>query len=177
MRGVSFLIVLSLLLTSCGGGGKREQAEEALGLYEKIEIGMPADEAERIIGAAGAAGKDGAAGEISWQKGENHIAVIIDPETGAIKGKKLDLADAHKVKPSLSAISEELRGEIKAGMSYGEVCDIVGCEGIQVQDGDWAGLGFELVSYKWFNPDGSYLLVQFDKDGKVLFPNFVKTIK
>lgn len=172
------VLFLTLLLTITGCSGNKEanigssdsvKRETVFALYNKVQLDQ--DKAQ-IDAALGSAGEENSSAVKSYRyMDENHefgVEVIYDEKQQAIA--KTAVYPTHKDIASFIAreVTEAEADKIQKGMQYGEVKELLGGDGVEVNATE---IPFEnnkiSYMYRWANNDGSCVQVVVLTDGTV----------
>ncbi len=134
--------------------------------YNKVDLGMSYDEVKDIMGSAGT---QISASDISGMSLATYQWLTAD-ETGtcaiAFKNGKVSTKMQMNVARTDPVATKAKFDKVKNGMTYKEVREIFGADGVVTYMDADEDFGYEYVEYMWNGPDDSFAQVVFDK-GKV----------
>lgn len=134
--------------------------------YNKVDLGMSYDEVKDIMGSAGT---QISTSDISGMSMATYQWLTAD-ETGtcaiAFKNGKVSTKMQMNVARTDPVATKAKFDKVKEGMTYKEVREIFGAEGVVTYMDADEDFGYEYVEYMWNGPDDSFAQVVFDK-GKV----------
>ena len=134
--------------------------------YNKVDLGMSYDEVKDIMGSAGTQISTSDIGGMSMAT----YQWLTADETGtcavAFKNGKVSTKMQMNVARTDPVATKAKFDKVKEGMTYKEVREIFGAEGVVTYMDADEDFGYEYVEYMWNGPDDSFAQVVFD-GGKV----------
>lgn len=134
--------------------------------YSKVDLGMSYDEVKNIMGSAG---DQISSSDINGNSMASYQWLNAD-ETGtyavAFKNGKVCTKMQMNVARTDPVATKAKFGKVQNGMTYKEVKEIFGAEGVVTYMDADEDFGYEYVEYMWNGPDDSFAQVVFD-NGKV----------
>ena len=134
--------------------------------YNKVNLGMSYDEVKDIMGSAGTQISTSDIGGMSMAT----YQWLTADETGtcavAFKNGKVSTKMQMNVARTDPVATKAKFDKVKEGMTYKEVREIFGAEGVVTYMDADEDFGYEYVEYMWNGPDDSFAQVVFD-GGKV----------
>lgn len=134
--------------------------------YNQVDLGMSYDEVKDIMGSAGAQISSSDIGGMSMAT----YQWLTADETGtcavAFKNGKVSTKMQMNVARTDPVATKAKFDKVKEGMTYKEVREIFGAEGVVTYMDADEDFGYEYVEYLWNGPEDSFAQVVFDR-GKV----------
>ena len=134
--------------------------------YNKVDLGMSYDEVKDIMGSAGTQISTSDIGGMSMAT----YQWLTADETGtcavAFKNGKVSTKMQMNVARTDPVATKAKFDKVKEGMTYKEVREIFGAEGVVTYMDADEDFGYEYVEYMWNGPDDSFAQVQYDDRGR-----------
>lgn len=138
--------------------------------YNKVDLGMTYDEVKAIMGSAG---EQVSSSEFNGYSMATYQWLNAD-ETGtaaiAFKNGKVATKMQMNVAKTDPIATKAMFDKVKTGMTYKEVRDIFGVDGVVTYMDSDEDFGYEYMEYMWNGPNDSFAQIVFD-GGKVSLTN------
>ena len=176
---ISICFIFTMLLTACsssssGSAGSNDtKKSDVMAAYNKVSLGMTKEQVDKALGLAPKEETSELAlkNTFNYTDSNTGYGVSVVYNSSNIVYSKTAVYNTHKDIAPLckKSVNESQKEKISKGMSYDEVVNILGGDGVEASVTASEKSPTEIIGVirRWANSDGSGFQIVFSKDNKV----------